>query len=50
LLNKQGYLQVLIDGIPIPEHANIRSISIPQEFRRIVTTNIAEKSILHIKK
>lgn len=43
-------LQVLIDGKPHPRHANIKSIVLKKALEKTIAVELAEKSVLHIKK
>ncbi len=45
---QDGYLQVLIDGIPHPRHANIKNIPLQKSLQRTVATELANKSQLRI--
>ena len=41
-----GFLQVLIDGIPHPRHANIKNLPLQISLQRVVATELAKKSKL----
>jgi hypothetical protein len=41
-----GFLQVLIDGIPHPRHANIKNLPLQKSLQRAVATELANKAKL----
>lgn len=41
-----GFLQVLIDGIPHPRHANIKNLPLQKSLQRTVAIELANKSKL----